>query len=286
MSLDLVSDLCVSQGHPVVSSLKVAERFGKRHDDVLRAIRNLTKGLCEEYRLRNFAETVYLRPNPSGGAPIESPCFNLTRDGFCLLAMRFTGKEALEWQVRFLEAFNAMEKALLEGYTRKAPETAVISTVADRQPLHNLINVWARLGCIHHRDAFAMVAARYSLPTYTLLPTAWLQDAIDWVQSQIDDVQSRRLTSASAPESLEKMLRDARAEGVMDVAQALNKLPVTPKPAAPRPVPDEHALKAMSALIVTVVTLLSGFNASTADLHTAVSSILKKGVPDRAAVSV
>jgi len=283
MSLDLVSDLCVSEGHPVVSSVKVAERFGKRHDDVLRAIRNLTKGLCEEYRLRNFAECFKINELANGK---KEPFYNLTRDGFSLLVMGFTGKEALAWKVRFLEAFNAMEKALLEGYTRKAPETAVISTVADRQPLHNLINVWARLGCIHHRDAFAMVAARYSLPTYTLLPTAWLQDAIDWVQSQIDEVQARRLTSASAPESLEKMLRDARAEGVMDVAQALNKLPVTPKPAAPRPVPDERALKAMSALIVTVVTLLSGFNASTADLRTAVSSILKKGVPDRAAVSV
>ena len=41
------------------------------------------------------------------------PAYRLTRDGFAFLAMDFTGKKAAAWKERFLEAFNAMEAALL-----------------------------------------------------------------------------------------------------------------------------------------------------------------------------
>ena len=96
------------------TSLIVAERFGKEHRDVLRKIEALN--LPEDYRLRNFAQTVIERPNPSGGAPIRSKAYELTRDGFALLVMGFTGKRAMGWKIRFLEAFNQMEAAL------RAPE--------------------------------------------------------------------------------------------------------------------------------------------------------------------
>ena len=38
--------------------------------------------------------------------------FEMSRDGFSLLAMGFNGKKALEWKVKFLKAFNQMEGAL------------------------------------------------------------------------------------------------------------------------------------------------------------------------------
>lgn len=38
--------------------------------------------------------------------------YYLTRDGFSLLAMGFTGKKALQWKMAFLKAFNEMERLL------------------------------------------------------------------------------------------------------------------------------------------------------------------------------
>lgn len=35
----------------------------------------------------------------------------MNRDGFSLLAMGFNGKEALSWKLKYIEAFNKMEKA-------------------------------------------------------------------------------------------------------------------------------------------------------------------------------
>ena len=98
-------------GQLVTNSLKVAEAFGKRHDDVLRKVRAIE--CSDEYRLRNFAETVTERANPSGGGPIRRPIVEMTRDGFIFLVMGFTGKKAAHIKEAYINAFNQMEQALL-----------------------------------------------------------------------------------------------------------------------------------------------------------------------------
>lgn len=105
-------DLSTENGQITTTSIQVAQHFGKRHKDVLRAIKNL--GCSPEYRRRNFAPTVETRANPSGGAPIQSSAYRMTRDGFAFLAMGFTGQEADQWKEAYIDAFNKMEAALLE----------------------------------------------------------------------------------------------------------------------------------------------------------------------------
>jgi Rha family phage regulatory protein len=107
--------IAVIGGQPTTTSADVARHFGRRHRDVLRAIENLMADLPADDRVRNFAQTVETRPNPSGGTPIESPAYILTRDGFTLLAMGFTGKRALAFKLAYIEAFNRMEAAIAEA---------------------------------------------------------------------------------------------------------------------------------------------------------------------------
>jgi len=96
------------------TSLDVAKVFGKRHDDVLKAIRNILNDLREigtSQDLRNFAESFqYRKIEGFRGRERKYPYYNLTRDGFSLLAMSFTGKKALEFKLAFLRAFNELEK--------------------------------------------------------------------------------------------------------------------------------------------------------------------------------
>ena len=42
----------------------------------------------------------------------------MNRDGFSLLVMGFTGKKALEWKLKYIKAFNQMEKFILERQTQ------------------------------------------------------------------------------------------------------------------------------------------------------------------------
>lgn len=97
-------------GQITTTSQQIAAHFGKRHADVIRAIKKME--IPDEYRERNFALTVVSRENPSGGAPISAPMYRITRDGFTLLAMGFTGKTAMHWKLAYIEAFNKMEEAL------------------------------------------------------------------------------------------------------------------------------------------------------------------------------
>ncbi|GFK92213.1 hypothetical protein NNJEOMEG_00035 [Fundidesulfovibrio magnetotacticus] len=69
----------------------MAKHFDKRHDDLLRAVKNLE---CSEgFRLRNFTESSYL--NQQGKS---QPMYEMTRDGFSFLGMGFTGAKAARFK--------------------------------------------------------------------------------------------------------------------------------------------------------------------------------------------
>ena len=105
-------------GVPFTTSLAIAQAFGKEHKDVLRAISNME--CSPEFVERNFALYEYSRDLGIGVR--EYPAYRLTRDGFAFLAMGFTGKKAAAWKERFLEAFNAMESALIKQQRQKEVE--------------------------------------------------------------------------------------------------------------------------------------------------------------------
>ena len=90
-------------GKPVTTSRAVAEIFGKEHRNVLRDIDALLA--AEPACLLNFEQTPYVEP--STGRTYRM--FEITRDGFTLLAMGFTGPQALKWKLAYIEAFNRLE---------------------------------------------------------------------------------------------------------------------------------------------------------------------------------
>lgn len=99
--------LSMQNGEPVVSSRQIAENFDKNHRDVLRAVDNLKEDV------RNFAQMFFESTEPDSYGR-EQRAYLMNRDGFTLLAMGFTGKAALEWKLKYIAAFNEMEKKLTE----------------------------------------------------------------------------------------------------------------------------------------------------------------------------
>ena len=96
-------------GRILANSLDIAERFEKRHDHVLRDIGNLLSN-SPIWGSEMFIETTY--ENTRGKS---CRCYDMNRDGFSLLCMGFTGKDALEWKVKYINAFNKMEEKLKSG---------------------------------------------------------------------------------------------------------------------------------------------------------------------------
>lgn len=99
--------LSTQNGEPVASSRQIAESFEKNHRDVLRAVDNLKEDV------RNFAQMFFETTVPDSYGR-EQRAYLMNRDGFTLLAMGFTGKAALEWKLKYIAAFNEMEKKLDE----------------------------------------------------------------------------------------------------------------------------------------------------------------------------
>jgi Rha family phage regulatory protein len=107
------------------TSLDVAEKFSKRHDHVLASIRKICADSEEidapkskdvnapkigdsNFGRRNFSLSSYLDEKNE-----RRPMFTMTRSGFAILAMGFTGKKALEWKIKYEQAFSLMEQTLL-----------------------------------------------------------------------------------------------------------------------------------------------------------------------------
>lgn len=104
-------------GQILVSSVDVAENFERKHKTVIRTID--TMKIDEETRRHNFVPTSKTVDMPNGGTR-EDKVYLMTRDGFTLLVMGFTGYKAMEWKVKYIKAFNAMEARLKEGAAREA----------------------------------------------------------------------------------------------------------------------------------------------------------------------
>ncbi len=122
----------------VCGSLEVAGHFGKRRQEILYSIEGRKcscdgKG-CQKCSGRGYQQLGILHDGleinskshlskmfkksffkDSGGR--SRPIYYMNRDGFSLLVMGFTGKEAIEWKLKYIEAFNRMEQLLAQKQT-------------------------------------------------------------------------------------------------------------------------------------------------------------------------
>ena len=106
-----MNDLVILQNEtPITTSLKVAEVFGKRHDNVMQAIEKAKNTLL------NFkdSEKAFVKTEYVDATGKSNPMYYLNRDAFSFVVMGFTGEKAAEFKWKYIQAFNAMEQKLIE----------------------------------------------------------------------------------------------------------------------------------------------------------------------------
>ena len=99
----------------VTTSLQVAENFEKKHQHVLRDIDALKQDVS------NFGQ-MFIESNQPDSYGRDRRIYYMNRDGFSLLAMGFTGKKALQFKLKYIDAFNQMEKQLQQKKPLSLPE--------------------------------------------------------------------------------------------------------------------------------------------------------------------
>ena len=121
----------------IVTSLDVAETFEKEHRRILQDIREL--GCSEEFRQHNFVQSEYLNQQNH-----KQPMYYITKDGFTLLVMGYTGEKAMKFKEAYIRQFNAMEAALQgkliereKGIAVRQALTKAIQQSGENERMHN-----------------------------------------------------------------------------------------------------------------------------------------------------
>lgn len=141
------------KGRPVTTSLQVAEVFGKRHDNVVRKLQHLD--CSDEFNALNF-EAVEYRDEKGQ----MRPAYEMTKDGFVFLVMGFTGKKAAEFKEAYINAFNAMEKAL-------HPDTL---TAPQQRHIQQIVNKLAHQPGNSHAAVYRSLKDKFRVGKYDQIP--------------------------------------------------------------------------------------------------------------------
>lgn len=121
-----MNDLVIMNNHQAVTtSLKVAEVFEKNHRDVMEKIRNMSAE--NSAVLKMFVEDEYTNSQNK-----QQPMYYMNRDGFTLLAMGFTGSKAMEFKLKYIDAFNRMEEQIKKTYVIQKQDSYMITDPVQR----------------------------------------------------------------------------------------------------------------------------------------------------------
>ncbi|WGL93741.1 Rha family transcriptional regulator [Arsenophonus nasoniae] len=125
--------ITIHNGKAITTSFSVADYFGKRHDNILRAIDNID--CSEKFTNLNF-EVCFKNNELQNGKPQKY--YQMTKDGFVFLVMGFTGKKAAQFKEAYIAEFNRME-AELHSTPKYQPEAHEKFSSNDTQNLARII---------------------------------------------------------------------------------------------------------------------------------------------------
>ncbi len=163
----------------VCDSLQIAEKFGKRHADVIRAIENLIKNDPTQNCVRCFKKSRYKDAKGE-----QRPMYFINRDGFTFLIMGFTGKDADIWKWKYIKAFNQMEKLIREKSTaayRVSDQEERTTRRAETDVIKEFVE-YARAQGSTHADYY------YSNYTRLAYKAAGITDKMTAAGLQLDDL--------------------------------------------------------------------------------------------------
>ena len=169
---DPVPSVSLHDGRPATTSREVAHYFRKRHDNVVRDIRSIMDNCPEEFTALNFEVSNYL--DQTGWS---LPMYIIFRDGFTLLAMGYTGPEAIRFKLAYIEAFNRMEAELARRNRPALPaaprfdEAAMLELAAEIREAQQ-----------HYYRTFGRLCSRLismSIPVFTALESRVYKQAPD-----------------------------------------------------------------------------------------------------------
>lgn len=187
--------LITRQQKALVSSRIIAEKFQKRHDNIINKIDTTANSWIKDTDLKNKVSEYFLTSSYKDASGKSNKEYLLTRDGFSYVVMSLTGREADYWKVKYIEAFNTMEafirekqsaewqQSRLTGKQTRRDETDIILTKliphAEKQGSQNAGKLYMTYSKLVNATLGIAAGQRDKLPVAYIDAVKFLENAIE-----------------------------------------------------------------------------------------------------------
>ena len=199
-SMALMPIVSVINNHVTALSTDVAKYFGKSHFHVIRDIENLIEKLPSSRASIFGASEVQIASNLKNAPSKLIKAYRMTRDGFTLLVMSWTGEKALQFKLAWLDAFNRMEEQLHKQQSFTEQDNALISNEQQYELSSRVMRkTHALFGNKNYNFVYRALKRRFRIPRYTCLLQRDFEAALAFVDGlkvsdfNVPDVKEREV---------------------------------------------------------------------------------------------
>ena len=182
ISINFQNFVQIQNSQIVTTSEFVAQAFGKEHKNLLARIEQISKEIKASFFELNFKPKA--KQVKTGFGFRETKSYELTKDGFMLLVMGFTGKQAMAIKIAYIEAFNAMSEAILDLNNTVSNGIKPAKTTADdRTGLRQAVAALVGRKGIDYSSAYSMIHQRFNVEAIEDIPAEKLPEAVAYVHA-------------------------------------------------------------------------------------------------------
>lgn len=192
------------------TSLKISERFGKTHSDVLRAIDKILTQVSDSFGERNFEPSDYEQEN-NLGLMTKYRSYDLTRDGFMIVVMSFTGKPAMAIKEWYINAFNLMAAQLQKPYGLKSLPPSPHISESEASQFKKSIEALCGGNRKRYSELYRKIYDYYEITGYKNIPAGKLEEAAKLISMTLlplgkPKMPAEPFTLSFTPEELEDLV--------------------------------------------------------------------------------
>lgn len=199
-SMALMPIVSVINNHVTALSTDVAKYFGKNHFHVVRDIEKLIEKLPTCRASIFGASEVQIASNLKNAPAKLIKAYRMTRDGFTLLVMGWTGEKALQFKLAWLDAFNRMEEQLRKQQSFAEQDSTLISNEQQYELSSRVMRkTHALFGNKNYSFVYRALKRRFRIPRYTCLLQRDFETALAFVDTlkvsdfNVPDVKEREV---------------------------------------------------------------------------------------------
>ena len=182
VAIDFEQFVQINHSEPVTTSEFVAKAFGKKHCDVLRKIEEIFTQVPDSFGERNFALLEKERKNNLGFF-VKNKIYELTKDGFMLLVMGFTGKNAMSIKIAYINAFNAIAEKLRQIQAQQHVSISHLISKEQADTIQRAVEERSQRTGEPYQKIYAGLHTYLNIDSYRAMPVEHYTAALKYLES-------------------------------------------------------------------------------------------------------